>query len=315
MVACHQHFDVRQGDGLHQPQLPLLLHVAGDEHISLPHRGQHREAQFVGAPGARHGRENGNATGELDRLPDKTRRDTLFLRDGGNLCPEGVVRLHVGEDELPYRHPVKQLGDTIGVVGVVVGHHQQVDVAAAQGLEVVGGHVPRVVPAVPAAVHQSEEITRPHQHALPLAHVQNGDRQVSLIEGSPGEGHGQHQPRRPGGQGHPHRPPALCPDEGQHQGVHQHQPGPVVHRFQGQRCQGGPGQQVDHPLEVMGQSRKGDSQHSRQTGQDDGQRPRPQPAQKQKADGPQGEQVGQRRDQGDHIEVERDQRYGQHRGP
>ena len=213
MVARHQHLDIGEGLRLHQPQLPLLLHVAGDEHIGTPNGGQHSEPQLVGAPGAGHGRQNGDAAGELDRLPDKTRRDAPFLRDGSDLRPERVVLLHIGQDDVLHVHPVQKLGDSVGVVGVVMGHHQQVDIAAAQGLEVVGGHIARIVPAVAAAVHQGEEVPRPHQHALSLAHVQHRHRQRAGIKGGPGEGHSQRQRGRPGGQRHPHRTPALRPDE------------------------------------------------------------------------------------------------------
>ena len=118
---------------------------------------QHGQPQLIDRPLLHHRRKNGDKSlfnpAELRFLPYKQYRDSLLLRRGQYLRTERAVPLYVGQGNLPHIQPPQQLGDSVGVVGVVVGHHQQINRASAHGLEVVGRHIPGIIPAVPAAVH------------------------------------------------------------------------------------------------------------------------------------------------------------------
>ena len=212
VVAHRQHLQVGQLGVAEQQFFHVGAHIAGDQHVKLPLGGQDGEALLVGLPAAQRGDEADGPP--LPQVQGGVTLDIQYLRapllgQGDDLLPEGAVRLHVGDGQSVHVYPPQELGHPVGVVVVEVGEHQQVQPPHAPVGQVVGGRVPGTVIAVPAAIHQGQEAAGAHQNALPLAHVQGGDRPGPLPEAQIAQHHGQAQGGHPGADGGD--PPPLSP--------------------------------------------------------------------------------------------------------
>ena len=146
---------VRMGQQLF---LRLPAHIPGDEGRKAAGGGQHSQSQLVCLPTLAHRWKDlygAPLTQVKIGIPaDKIQLASPLLGQSDDLLPQRIALLHVGQGNCPYRDPAQQLGDAVSVVGMVMGHYQQIQPGHSLGLDVVGGHIPWVSLSLSAAVHQ-----------------------------------------------------------------------------------------------------------------------------------------------------------------
>ena len=175
---------------------------------------------LIALPAAAHGgveRQLGLTQCHLTRLRDVVDRDALLRRLGLDLLAQRAVWVHVRGGDGPDPDPVQKLRHAPGVVLVEMRQDQEIHIAGADGLQIGRRRVPRSF--CPAAVDECTGLLGRHDHALPLPHIQDSQRQVLSLHGLCREQGGQAQ-RHHAGTGRQDRPFLL--DRSQE--IQQHKP-------------------------------------------------------------------------------------------
>ena len=311
-----QHIHLGQVPVLHQPGLDVGPHIPGEQGGEVPCPAQQGQALLVGLPRPQRGVEGqlGGAEGQPGVLPHQPDLGSLFLRQGQQLPPQRVVRLHVRDGQHVHPHPLQQFGHSVGVVGVEVGQHQQVQRVPPPVPQVVRRQVPGIALAA-AAVHQGGPRPAAQQSALPLAHVQRHQGEPGRGVGQPGQHQADAQGADAGADGQ-HIPPLPPPGAAQQENaVDKGQPG---HQIGAGERQGGEGQvrqMPGHPQQPAGKGRDQRGQRSAHGGNGHAQSRRRQAQGEHQLHTPQAQQVGQWGDQRDRAELPGRQGCGEGQGP
>ena len=203
------------------------------------------------------------------------------------------------------------------MVVVVVGEDQQVQPAAAQGLDVGGCGVPRVFGA--AAVDHGPGGAGGHHHALPLAHIQQTEGQVMALGLVDGEEDCRRQchragPHRQGDGEVPVRVPVDPPEAEDQHPVDKDNPPSIEADVQPQGRQAPAAGRAGEPVEVVHRQGHHRGQRLPQGREESPGHQGHRPAQKGQHHRPFGAEVGQGGDQGKLPKVQPRKGNGEYHG-
>ena len=184
-MADHQHLYIRQGIGFHQLFLGAAGHIAGNEQIKVSGTGQRCQAQLVQIAAGLHRRIDGQ-NGIAQRIGRLLRHighlRALLLRQRHQTLPNAILILDVRQVDRLHRDTAQHLVQTVGVIGVVVGHHHSAQFPDAHAVQRVGGQTAGVFIAVAAAaVHQCRLTAGGQNDALALSHIQRQGGQYAVL--------------------------------------------------------------------------------------------------------------------------------------